>query len=279
MRIDVYATCYRIICLAHFVKGVMMDSMVAGATSGSPSVLEVLKLLADETRWHLVGALRRSDYQVGELVALLKQPQNLVSYHLGVLRQAGLVQIHRSDADARAVYYALDLAALQTSYRQVGASLQLPLDVPVQPLPPVTVLFLCTGNSARSQMAEGWLRHLSGGRVAARSAGTAPQTLHPLAIEVMAEAGVDVGSQHAKGLDALEGRRPDIVVTVCDRAREQCGTLLHTPTHLHWSIADPVRAGSSLEMQVAAFRHAREQLRLRVGALLVLLPTLTGTSS
>ena len=84
------------------------------------SASSILKLLADDTRWQLITALRRSDRQAGELGTLLKLPQNLVSYHLGVLRQAGLVQAHRSDADARAVYYSLDVAALGSGYARIG---------------------------------------------------------------------------------------------------------------------------------------------------------------
>ena len=149
--------------------------------TNQPSASSVLKLLADDTRWQLISELRRSDHQAGELGALLKLPQNLVSYHLGILRQAGLVQAHRSDADARAVYYSLDLAALGAGYAHIGAAMQLPHSGIPAAQPAATVFFLCTQNSARSQMAEGWLRHLSSGRIPVRSAGMEPQALHPLA--------------------------------------------------------------------------------------------------
>src|SRR5688572_22114156 len=89
------------------------------------SALQLLKLLADDTRWRLINELRRSDRQAGELVAELQLSQNLVSYHLGLLREAGLVQIRRSDADARAVYYHLDVAAVQTGLQQIDADIQL----------------------------------------------------------------------------------------------------------------------------------------------------------
>ncbi len=235
----------------------------------------MLKLLADDTRWRLILALRRSDYQVGELVDLLGLSQNLISYHLGVLRQAGLVQMHRSDADARVSYYGLDVAALQQIYRQLGMGLQLPGMWPLDALPALTVLFLCTANSARSQMAEAWLRLLSGGRLTVRSAGTQPHALHPLAQQVMAELGVDIGYQQAKGFDALGDLRPDVVITVCDLAREQCPHWPSVATLLHWSIPDPVLVQGSTATQLEAFRTARDQLRLRVEALLALLPELS----
>ena len=239
------------------------------------SALNVLKLLADDTRWRLINELRRSDRQAGELVAQLQLPQNLVSYHLGLLREAGLVHILRSDADARAVYYHLDVAALQAGLQQIGSDIQL-FGTSVKPAPvQATVVFLCTGNSARSQMAEGWLRHLSSGGVSVRSAGTQPRSLHPLAVQVMAEAGIDIGYQHAKGLETLADVEPDVVVTVCDLAREQCPDWQGNPSQLHWSIPDPVRVGSQ-EAQAQAFRATRDDLRQRVEGLLALLPSLAG---
>lgn len=248
--------------------------MSTALPASQPFALTILKLLADDTRWRLIQALRRSDCQTGELVTLLNLPQNLVSYHLGLLRQAGLVQMRRSDADARAAYYCLNVEALQFGYQQVGAAIQLPDVVDQSVAVPSTVVFLCTGNSARSQMAEGWLRHLSAGRVSVRSAGTQPRTLHPLAAQVMAEAGVDIGYQQAKGLDALTNVRPDVVVTVCDLAREQCPDWPDTTSQLHWSIPDPVRVQGRSEVRIQAFRSARDELRQRVDGLLALLPAL-----
>jgi ArsR family transcriptional regulator, arsenate/arsenite/antimonite-responsive transcriptional repressor / arsenate reductase (thioredoxin) len=236
--------------------------------------LPLLKLLADDTRWRLLGALRRSDQLVGELVDQLQLPQNLVSYHLGVLRQAGLVQTHRSDADARALYYGLNIAAVHASYQRIGASLYLDPPLASATLPAAIVLFLCTGNSARSQMAEGWLRHLSQGRVPVRSAGTHPRALHPLATRVMAEAGVDIGYQQAKDISALADLQPDVVITVCDLAREECTPVPPGTPLLHWSVPDPVTATGDEEVQLQTFRMVRDGLGQRVGALIPLLPTL-----
>jgi ArsR family transcriptional regulator len=235
--------------------------------------LAVLKLLADDTRWRLLDVLRHSDQQAGELAAQCALPQNLVSYHLGLLRQGGLVQAHRSDADARVFYYGLDLVGLQQAYEQIGAVLPLRI-TSLATLPSATVVFLCTHNSARSQMAEGWLRQLSGGRITARSAGVAPTTLDPLAAQVMAEAGVDIGYQQAKGIEALRAEQPSAVVTVCDRARESCSSCLEAPVQLHWSIPDPVRRAQDLSDPVDAYRAARDTLRVRVEGLLGEMPAL-----
>jgi protein-tyrosine-phosphatase/DNA-binding transcriptional ArsR family regulator len=240
----------------------------------APSALEALKLLADDTRWQLIGELRNSDRQVGELVERLKVPQNLMSYHLGLLRQSGLVQVRRSDMDARVLYYGLDLAAIQAAYQQIGASLHIPDLVAPTTLPGTLVVFLCTENSARSQIAEGWLRQMSGGRVPVRSAGTEPRALHPLAVQVMAEVGVDIGYQQAKGLDAIRQDQPGVVVTVCDRAREACEPCLEAPIQFHWSIPDPVRTTKRESDHLAAFRAVRDELRTRVEGLLTTLPEL-----
>jgi ArsR family transcriptional regulator, arsenate/arsenite/antimonite-responsive transcriptional repressor / arsenate reductase (thioredoxin) len=239
------------------------------ATLGGDALPEGLKLIADETRWRLVTTLRRGDYQVGELTVRLGLPQNLVSYHLSALRQGGLVQVHRSDADGRVIYYGLDLAALKAIYTELGGLLQVPGEGTAHALAPRTVVFLCTANSARSQMAEAWLRHLSGGRLTARSAGTSPQPIHALTHQVMDEAGIDLGGQTAKGLEALHDLRPDLIITVCDIAREVCAHWGSEVPQLHWSIADP--AAEPAAAQPEAFRAVRDTLRLRTEGLLALL--------
>jgi ArsR family transcriptional regulator len=244
----------------------------------SDAALQFLKVLSDETRWRLLTALRRSDYQVGELVAQLGLSQNLVSYHLGLLRQAGLVHAQRNGADARSQYYGLDLAALDERLSLIGARFRLPRGMP-EVAPPRTVVFLCGGNIARSQMAEGWTRHLSGGRIVARSAGTRPRLLHPLAVQAMAEVGVDIAYQQAKDLTALDAVAADVVVTVCDLAREECVPWQPQATYLHWSIPDPALAAGADEARLQAFRGARDLLRVRVDGLLALLPELPVTAN
>jgi thioredoxin type arsenate reductase len=134
----------------------------------------------------------------------------------------------------------------------------------------VRVLFVCTGNSARSQMAEGWLRHLSAGRVEAASAGTEPRGLHPLAVRVMAERGVDISRQRSKHLSEVQGSRFDWVVTVCDRARQSCPVFPGART-VHWDLPDPAEARGSEEEVAEAFRRVRDELARRVEELLALL--------
>jgi ArsR family transcriptional regulator, arsenate/arsenite/antimonite-responsive transcriptional repressor / arsenate reductase (thioredoxin) len=234
-----------------------------------------LRMLADETRWRLVTELRWSDRQVSELCTRLGLPQNLVSYHLGLMREAGLVQSHRSDADGRALYYGLDISGLHASLSGIHAALRLEAGTAGGSPVAGPVLFVCTRNSARSQMAEGWLRHLSGGRTVARSAGTSPATLHPLAVQVMAEVGVDIGHQRSKALDTVADLAPTTVVTVCDLAREECGASPAAPLQLHWSIPDPAKAAGTETEQLDTFRSARDHLRARVQGLLALLPHTT----
>jgi ArsR family transcriptional regulator len=250
-----------------------MGAEATGEAAPSDEPLERLRLLADDTRWRVLQALRSSDRLVGELVEELGLPQNLVSYHLSTLRQAGLVRQHRSDADGRATYYGLDLVAVTRLYHQLGAALALPVAARPTALPPLTVVFLCRANSARSQIAEGWLRTLSGGRVTVRSAGTQPARLHPLAEQAMAEVGIDVGHQQSKHVDALADLAPDVVVTVCDIAREECPVWHRAGARIHWSTPDPARADAGPQ-QIAAFRAARDELRERVVGLIELLPSL-----
>jgi len=131
----------------------------------------------------------------------------------------------------------------------------------------VRVLFVCTGNSARSQMAEGWLRHLSAGRVEAASAGTEPRGLHPLAVRVMAERGVDISRQRSKHLSEVQGSRFDWVVTVCDRAPQSCPVFPGART-VHWDLPDPAEARGSEDEVAEAFRRVRDELARRVAELL-----------
>ncbi|MFN3285260.1 MAG: arsenate reductase ArsC [bacterium] len=129
------------------------------------------------------------------------------------------------------------------------------------------VLFLCTGNSARSQMAEGWLRYLSAGRVQVYSAGTEPRGLHPLAVRVMAERGVDISGQRSKPVSEFQGQAFDCVVTVCDRARQSCPSFPGART-LHWDLPDPAEASGTEEDRLRAFRGVRDELESRIRALL-----------
>jgi arsenate reductase len=129
---------------------------------------------------------------------------------------------------------------------------------------PPRVLFLCTHNSARSQMAEGLLRHLSGGQVEAHSAGTAATTVRPLAVRAMAELGIDVSGQTSKTLERYLGEPFDAVVTVCDDANESCPVFPGARERLHWSLPDPSKATGSEAEQLAVYRTVRDELRRRI---------------
>lgn len=127
------------------------------------------------------------------------------------------------------------------------------------------VLLLCTGNSCRSQMAEGWLRHLGGDRYEALSAGTRPQGVNPLAVRVMAEAGVDISGHRSKSVDELLGEDLDLLVTVCGGARESCPVFLgKVKERQHWPFDDPAEAQGPEEGVLHVFRRVRDEIRRRV---------------
>ena len=124
------------------------------------------------------------------------------------------------------------------------------------------VLFLCTGNSARSQMAEGLLRELSGGKVEAFSAGTEPaERVQPMAVTAMAEIGIDISAQVPKNVATLEDADFDWVVTVCDHARQTCPVWPGRTHHVYWPIVDPVSQEGDDEIKMTAFRETRDDLR------------------
>lgn len=126
------------------------------------------------------------------------------------------------------------------------------------------VLFLCTANSARSQMAEGLLRALAGDRFEVVSAGVEPGSLHPLAVKAMAEMGIDISTQMAKSVDRFLGQEFDYVITVCDAAAERCPVFPGRARRLHWSIEDPANATGTEEERIRAFRAARDALRAHI---------------
>ena len=125
------------------------------------------------------------------------------------------------------------------------------------------VLFVCTGNRARSQMAEGLLRHIAGDTFEVQSAGTRPSGMSELTIEAMREIGIDVSGQWSKPVDDVAGHRFDYVITVCDSAREEC-PLFPGGEQLHWSVEDPSDTEARGVPLVEAFRLAREDLRQRI---------------
>lgn len=211
---------------------------------------------------------------------LLGQPQNLVSYHLRRLYEQRIVTERRSTADGRDIYYSLDISTLRTLYFSAGDSLNPVMHAPetalqrvVSNLPEkkVRVLFLCTHNSARSQMAEGILRHLSEGRIDVRSAGSQPTELHPLAVQTMKRMGIDISQQRPKHFDEFRGQSFDYVVTVCDRVRELCPTFPGDPEQVHWSFIDPVAVEGSEQERSRIFDQVALQLMNRIRYLVILI--------
>lgn len=126
------------------------------------------------------------------------------------------------------------------------------------------VLFLCPENSARSQMAEGYLRHVAGSRFEAMSAGLAPTEVHPLAVEVMAEIGINIAHQKAKDVTRLVGTRIPYLVTVCDEARIGCPVLRGIVGFLPWNFDDPCAARGPHEQRLAAFRRVRDEIAAKI---------------
>ena len=126
---------------------------------------------------------------------------------------------------------------------------------------PTRVLILCTGNSARSQMAEGPLRHHGGDRFEVFSAGTKPSQVRPEAIEVMQELGIDISGQRSKSVDEFSGQEFDYVITVCDNANESCPVFPGRTRRIHWGFEDPAVIKGDEAMRVAVFRRARDEIR------------------
>jgi protein-tyrosine-phosphatase len=242
--------------------------------------LDFLKLLAHDIRWRILLALSRSDHRVEELVEQIKQPHNLLSYHLKRLRLQQLVSERRSSADARDIYYSLNLDRFRQMYLEAGQALHPGVsDTIASPKPqtktlagsPVRVLFLCTHNSARSQMAEGLLRELGRKNVEVFSAGSEPTSIHPLAIKVMSGRGIDVRAHRSKHLEEYLGQDFDYVITVCDRVREVCPIFPGEPEHIHWSFPDPVAIEGNLKSQEKVFEETALELTMRIQYLLLMI--------
>ena len=235
---------------------------------------DFVRLAAHPLRWSLLTALAGGDRRVRELVSLVGERQNLVSYHLRLLRDGGLVTTTRSSRDGRDTYYHLDLERCADALAGVAASLHPVLrrdPVPVGRARPTSVLFVCTGNSARSPIAEALLRHHAPGHVTATSAGIHPrERLHPHAVRILGEAyGLDVSGQRPRHVDTVLRRRFDHVVTLCDRAREQCPGFRYPSQRVHWSIPDPAAGDDGATF--AAFEAIAADIDVRVRHLLPVL--------
>ncbi|MEE6140335.1 ArsR family transcriptional regulator [Mycobacterium sp. 050128] len=240
------------------------------ATTDRMPVPLLMQMASHPLRWALLTELASSDRRVRELVVAVDAPQNLVSYHLRLLRVAGLVATRRSSFDGRDSYYHLELARCAAAFGDAATALHPALApaVAARAAAGKSVLFVCTGNSARSPMAEGLLRLRGTGRVRVTSAGSHPKPrLHPNAVRVMREAyGIDIGRRRPKSLTAVAERRFDYVITLCDKVREfpyEHGSA----AAMHWSLPDP-SAGPAGYRQ---FRRVAAELDTRIGFLLPVL--------
>jgi ArsR family transcriptional regulator, arsenate/arsenite/antimonite-responsive transcriptional repressor / arsenate reductase (thioredoxin) len=237
-----------------------------------------VQLAAHPVRWQLLTHLSGSDLRVRELVELIGQPQNLVSYHLRLLRNGGVVTVTRSSFDGRDSYYHLDLdrcadlmlgtgPALHPALRMRSAETE--FDPPVPP----SVLFACTGNSARSVIAEELLRDRAGGRVEVFSAGSRPAAaMQSNTVRVLQEEfGIDIAGRAPQGLSTFTGRRFDGVITLCDKVREVCPEFDGGGRRVHWSIPDPAASGGDDERTYPIFRDMANEIDTRVRHLLAVL--------
>ncbi|HEY7262772.1 MAG TPA: metalloregulator ArsR/SmtB family transcription factor [Trebonia sp.] len=252
------------------------------------SVPPSLRLISDPVRWRLLRELADGDLRVRELVAALGQPQNLVSYHLRRLRSGGLVTARRSNFDGRDTYYSLDLDACAQALAGAAAALHpgiaaLGATAPGATAPgtiggagrtggaavPYRVLFVCTGNSGRSPMAAALLRHRAGHRVHTASAGTRPRPLHPVAAAVLRNRyRIDIRGHQPTHVGAVAGTPFDYVISLCDKAREECPEFAGSPRLVHWSMPDPAGGPATPRATYAGFEHLAADLTNRIGYLL-----------
>jgi len=213
--------------------------------------------LADARRMQVIVALMQSDMTAQELADVMQLQASATSYQLRILADAGLVRMHRSDADSRETYYQCNRSVLRAYAEmleqlvrgdrgrwQVGSR----------------VLFVCRANSARSQMAEAWVRECALPDVTVQSAGIEVSDIHPHTITVMQEVGVVLAHQHAKTIDDID-IMPDLVISVCDYARKAIVQRWPHATYVHWSIPDPAKHGTTRE-----FRVVRDIIKERVEA-------------
>jgi len=241
----------------------------AGQLGGAPP--RFLRLAGHPLRWRLLSELARSDRRVGELCDLAGRRQSLVSYHLRQLRDGGLVSMRRSAADGRDSYYVLELVRCSELLAGAGASLhpglapEPPAPRPEPSKPLARALFLCTGNSARSQIAEAICEQQSDGAVTAASAGSAPKPLHANAVRVMRTRGIDLSGRRSKHLSEFAGERFDYVISLCDRVREACPEFPGGPELIHWSIPDPARGPGGDDETLPAFERTATELGARIG--------------
>ncbi len=176
---------------------------------------------------------------------------------------ANKMRLHHNFEDPASIEGTEDkrLAAFRDVRNQIRAYLRHFPESEISQMNKKRVLFVCTGNSARSQMAEGLLRNMAGDEFEVFSAGTAPKGIHPKSIQVMNEAGIDISGQRSKSIDEFLGQPFDYVITACDRARQNC-PVMPGSTPFHWGFDDPAEAPE--ESQTESFRRVRDEIKLRL---------------
>ena len=206
--------------------------------------------IAPETAGRLVAAVHDGHAEVvlGDLVPFVSTQRDAIRQQLTDLRSLDATLLD------------LEATARSTARRHGRSTRASHIGGPR----PIRVLFVCTGNSARSQLAEAVIGKLGGARYVAASAGTRPRPVHPLTVQVLAEMGIDWRSAQAKSLEQVAGRRFDYVVTVCDRAQRACQTFPGEPRSLHWGLSDPARVRGSKDERVQAFRRALAEITTRL---------------
>jgi protein-tyrosine-phosphatase/DNA-binding transcriptional ArsR family regulator len=265
--------------------------MTAKYFSGSPALVEaaaVLKAMADPNRLRMLDLLADRESCHAELKEKLGLPPNLLSHHLGVLREAGLVQTRPDTVDARWIYYRAEPAALGRWRRWLNSFLD---EDRLQPRPALcgpegqdkaehwpqsevpaekprrAVLFLCSGNSCRSQMAEAVVNTQLGDRWSAVSAGTEPASqVHPKAVDTLAEIGIEWRGHAAKQADLFRKVPFDLVITLCDRTRQRVPAWVKGSIHL--GFPDPVQAEGTPEEVLGVFREVRDEVVRQIPAFL-----------
>jgi protein-tyrosine-phosphatase len=234
-----------------------------------------VRLASHPLRWLLMTALADSDLRVRELVALAGEPQSLVSYHLRLLRDEGLVTAARSSFDGRDTYYHLDLDRCEQGLADTGKALHPSIGVAprrsLSSAASVTVLFICTGNSARSPIAEALLRRRGIAQV--ESAGTRPRArLHSGAAGVLRDKyGIDISRHRPRDLTTLTGRRFEYLITLCDKAREVVPALVDHAHRIHWSISDPAANSAANQTDDDRFGRTAAEIETRIRHLLPVL--------
>lgn len=242
---------------------IMGDSKTSSKTTDVKHELPIfIDLLAHPIRWVMIRALIHGDMRVQELVDLVGEPMNLVSYHLKKLRDGGLVRSQRSQADGRDIYYSLDFLHMQRASSDVMFALHLENRSGLD-LKQVRgrVLFICTHHNARSPLAESIMRTIAP-NVEVMSAGVQPTAIHPDAIRAADGVSADVRRIQTRPLTEVLNMPFDYVITVCDQAREMIGLNVQGQM-LHWSIPDPARITSSAA-RAAAFNQTVNLLQERV---------------